>query len=196
MSLTRSRKDGSSRRRTFRRKYRSSLNMPRSTQLRRSLFVAAMMRTSSLSSFLLPMRDTTPSSRKRRRKLCHVKRHLGYLVEEDGAAVGLLELAGRAAFARSCERALLVAEQLAADELFGDGAAVDGEERRVFARAGIVDGLREHLLAGAAFAGDQHVARAGSRAGGVSLARRNAGASPLMSSNVNSADLDALLRAG
>ena len=54
------------------------------------------------------------------------------------------------------EGALLVAEQLAFQQLGRDGAAVDGDERPLPARAGVVDGAGRELLAGARLAEDQH----------------------------------------
>ena len=63
-----------------------------------------------------------------------VQRQLADLVEEERAAVGLLEEAA-AVGRRVGERALLVAEELALEEVLGDGAAVDGDERRALARA-------------------------------------------------------------
>ena len=80
--------------------------------------------------------------------------HRPDLVEEDGAGRGRLELAlGRVE--RAGERALLVAEELAADELLGDRAGVHGDERAVAAAASVVDRARDELLAGAALADDQ-----------------------------------------
>ena len=54
------------------------------------------------------------------------------------------------------EAALDVAEQLAFDQLLGDGRAVDLHERRGRARAGGVNGVRHQLLARPALAVDQH----------------------------------------
>ena len=54
------------------------------------------------------------------------------------------------------ERALAMAEQLAFDERFGQGAAIDGDERLAGPRALVVDGPGDQLLAGAGFAQDQH----------------------------------------
>ena len=56
------------------------------------------------------------------------ERQLADLVEEQRAAVGFLELAD-APVDGAGERALLVAEQDALDQVLGDGAAVDGDER-------------------------------------------------------------------
>jgi len=54
------------------------------------------------------------------------------------------------------EAAAVVAEHLALDEIRGDRAAVDREERAAPAQAQIVDRLCGQLLAGAGFAGQQH----------------------------------------
>jgi hypothetical protein len=85
----------------------------------------------------------------------HLQRHLPDLVEEDGAAGGLGEQAGAVA-AGVGERALDVAEQLALEQVGRHRAAVDGHERLVLARAQVVDGAGDQLLAGAALAGDEH----------------------------------------
>jgi hypothetical protein len=55
-------------------------------------------------------------------------RHVADLVEEQGAAFGLLE-AARIAGVGAREGALLVAEQLGFDELARDRRHVDGDER-------------------------------------------------------------------
>ena len=52
--------------------------------------------------------------------------HLGDFVEQQGAAVGLLELAD-APRHRAGEGALLMAEQLAFQQVLGDGGAVDAK---------------------------------------------------------------------
>ena len=65
--------------------------------------------------------------------------HVADLVEEERAAVGLLEEAALPRL-RAGERAALVAEELALDELARDGRAVHLDERRVVARAEAVDG--------------------------------------------------------
>ena len=57
-----------------------------------------------------------------------VQRQLADLVEEERAAVGDLELA-RARRDGAGEGALHVAEELTLDEVLGDGAAVDDDER-------------------------------------------------------------------
>src|SRR6185436_15088668 len=65
------------------------------------------------------------------------ERHVTDLVEQHGAAVALLELADATPLGAG-ERAALVAEQLALEEVFGDRGAVQREERRVRARAVLV----------------------------------------------------------
>ena len=84
------------------------------------------------------------------------ERHLADLVEEQRAAVRLLEQA-LAALLGVGERALRVAEQLALEQRLGHRRAVDRDERAVLARAtALVERARDDLLAGAALAGDQH----------------------------------------
>src|SRR5262245_14321868 len=56
--------------------------------------------------------------------------HIADLVEQDRAAAVLLELADPAPFG-SGERALLVAEQLALDQVLRDSGAVEREEWRL-----------------------------------------------------------------
>src|SRR4051794_7585692 len=87
----------------------------------------------------------------------HLRRrlHLGNLVEEQRAAVRELEDAD-AAVLRAGEGAFLVAEDLALEQRLGNRRAVDRHERERRARAQLVDGLRDQLLAGARLAGDQH----------------------------------------
>ena len=60
------------------------------------------------------------------------------------------------AFERAGERALLVPEQLAFDEVGGDRAAIDRDHRLLAARGGGVDRLGDDFLADAALALDQH----------------------------------------
>ena len=91
--------------------------------------------------------------------------------------MALLELADAAPIGTG-ERPLLVAEELALEELLGDGGAVDGDERRRRARAVLVDGAGDELLAGAALAGDEdgHVLRGDAADGLVDLEHRGVGA--------------------
>ena len=81
--------------------------------------------------------------------------HLADLVEEERAAVGGLEAADARARGAG-EGALLVAEELALEQVLGDRGAVDDDEGLVARGAEIVDRARDELLAGAALAGDQH----------------------------------------
>src|SRR6188474_3448830 len=68
---------------------------------------------------------------------------LADLVEEERAAVGQLEPAALA-LGRAGERALLVAEQLALEQLLAQRGAVDRHERPRLARALGVDRARRH----------------------------------------------------
>ena len=63
-----------------------------------------------------------------------VERQIADLVEEQRAALGELDLAGDAAIGAG-ERAALVAEELALDELRRQRRAVDGDERPALPRA-------------------------------------------------------------
>ncbi|MCY1291392.1 hypothetical protein D9M70_405780 [compost metagenome] len=82
-------------------------------------------------------------------------RHLGDFVEEQGAAVGAFEVALVLAVGPG-KAAALVAEHLALDQRGRDRAAIDREERLAAPRRQLVHGLRGQLLAGAAFADQQH----------------------------------------
>ena len=86
------------------------------------------------------------------------ERQVADLVEEDRAAPGALEQPFLVADGAG-ERAAQVAEELALEQVLGDGAAVDRQEDRVAPVAEVVDGARHDLLADAALAGDQHRAR-------------------------------------
>jgi hypothetical protein len=85
----------------------------------------------------------------------HVVRHVADLVEKQGAAVGFLE-APRALDMGAGEAAFFMAEQFGFDEVAGNGAAIDGDAGGPGARAGGVDGARDHFLAAAGRAGDDH----------------------------------------
>ena len=70
--------------------------------------------------------------------LClHRKRHVADLIEKQRSILGIPERA-RAVAGRSRERALHMAEQLAFEQVRGDGGAVDRNERALFAPAVIV----------------------------------------------------------
>ena len=83
------------------------------------------------------------------------QRELADFVEEQRAAVGLLEPA-LAPRRRAGEGARLVAEQLRVDQLGGNRAAVDAAERAAAKRRVLVDRAGDDLLAGAGFAEQQH----------------------------------------
>ena len=82
-------------------------------------------------------------------------RHVADLVEEQRAALGLLEAARRARVGAG-EGALLMAEQLALDQVARDRRHVDGDERPGLALAVIVQRARDQFLAGARLAGNHH----------------------------------------
>ena len=81
------------------------------------------------------------------------QRQVGHFVQEQRAAVGVLELAAPAADAGG--RAILDAEQLGLEQRFDKRGAIDGDERAVAAPAQFVDLARDQLLADAAFAFEQ-----------------------------------------
>ena len=83
------------------------------------------------------------------------KRQFTYLVEEDGASVGLFEIAFTSRES-PCEGSFFVAEKLGVDGAFGYGSAVDGNVFPVFAGTVGMDYLWKELFAGTAFAGDEH----------------------------------------
>ncbi len=80
--------------------------------------------------------------------------HFRDFVEQQRAAGGLLELAD-AAGDRAGEGALLVAEQLGFEQVLRDRGAVDRDEGGARAVRAPMHIARDHLLAGAGFAGDQ-----------------------------------------
>src|SRR5438046_799971 len=67
------------------------------------------------------------------------QRHVADFIEEDGAAVALLELSDAAAVGAG-ERAFLVPEQLALQKVFRDRRTVEREERLFGSGAVLVDG--------------------------------------------------------
>ena len=84
------------------------------------------------------------------------RRDLADLVEEERAAVGLLEAPGAPPIGAG-EGALLVAEELALEERLGERGAVERDERRLGARARARGSPRASSpFAGAALAGDEH----------------------------------------
>ena len=87
-----------------------------------------MTRTSTAIGRLLPSRVNSLSCSTRSSLACSAERHLADLVEQHRAAVGELELADPRRL-RAGERALLVAEQLALEQLGRQRRAVDLDER-------------------------------------------------------------------
>ena len=114
-----------------------------------------MTRTSTLIVRADPSRSTSPSCSTRSTLACVFGAHVADFVEEDRAAIGLLELADLL-LGRAGERALLVAEQLRLDQLLGNRRAVHLHEALAAAQAVAVDRARDELLADAALALDQH----------------------------------------
>ena len=85
----------------------------------------------------------------------------GDLVQEEGAAVGVFEIA-LAGFRGPGEGALHVTEEFGVHELLGEGAAVHHEEAAVAAVGVLMDDPGKVLLAHAAFA-ENHDAQVGRR---------------------------------
>src|SRR5438552_3276368 len=84
-----------------------------------------------------------------------LERHVADLVEEERAAVRGLELA-LAPGDRAGERAPLVAEELALDELLAERRAVHLDERLRAARAAVAERVGHELLPRTARAADEH----------------------------------------
>src|ERR1035438_3470547 len=83
------------------------------------------------------------------------RRHFADFVQKQRAPVGQLEATG-SPLGRAGKCALFVAEDLAFDERFRDGRAVDRDKRTRLARAQVMQGAGHQFLACAAFAGDEH----------------------------------------
>ncbi len=83
------------------------------------------------------------------------RRQLADLIEEQRAAGGLRELSDMAVGGAG-EGAFLVTEQNGFHEIVGDGAAIDGDERLGAPLAAAVYRARDHFLADAGLAFDQH----------------------------------------
>ncbi|MCY1517880.1 hypothetical protein D9M68_525830 [compost metagenome] len=84
-------------------------------------------------------------------------RHVADLVEKQRAAVGLRDQPFHALGAAACEAAGRVAEELALDQRIGNGRAVHRHEGQRRAPARAVQRARQHLLAAAGLALDQHM---------------------------------------
>lgn len=85
----------------------------------------------------------------------HRQRHVADFVEEQCAAIGQLKAPGTAGD-RPGKGALLVAEQFAFQQLCRDRPAVDRHKGPVATLGVIVQVARDHFLAGARLAEDQH----------------------------------------
>ena len=123
--------------------------------LSKSRLVAATTRTSVLRTLEEPTRRYSPVSEHPEQPRLGGHRELAHLIEKDGAAVGLLEVA-LARLVGAGEAALLVAEELGIDGALRDGPAVHGDVRAVLPRAVVVDDLGQGLLSRARLPADQH----------------------------------------
>src|SRR6185295_11296167 len=81
-------------------------------------------------------------------------RQLADFVEKERPAIGFFE-ESPAITVGVGESSLLVPEQLALQQILGDGAAVDRDERRATPRASAMERARDELLARAALARDE-----------------------------------------
>ncbi len=84
------------------------------------------------------------------------------LVEQQGAAVGMLELADPL-LGGIGEGADLMAEQLALEQRLGQAAAIDRDEVAFAPLAVVVQAARDELLARSGLADDHHVGRGGGK---------------------------------
>jgi hypothetical protein len=113
-----------------------------------------MTRTSTDTGRLPPTGRNSPFLQHPQELHLEGGRGLADLVQEQGAAVGLLEQAD-AVLEGAGEGAPLVAEQFRLQQVVRQGAAVLHHEGLVGAAAGVVDGPGQEFLAGAGFAGEQ-----------------------------------------
>ena len=86
----------------------------------------------------------------------NVQRHLANFIEKNCSAMRQFKFSWPATLARAGECAVLIAEQLALHQVARQCAAIDRDKRSVRPVACLVDRLRDHFFAGAAFALDQH----------------------------------------
>jgi hypothetical protein len=107
----------------------------------------------------------------------HGQRELADLVQEQRALMRLLELAAALA-QRSREGPAHMAEQLALDQVVGQGRAVDADHGLVGTARLRMHGLGHQLLAGAGLAGDEHAKIAGGDQGNVFCSWRMTGLAP------------------
>ena len=93
----------------------------------------------------------------------HGQGHAFDLVEKQGAAAGMFDLAD-ALFARAGKGPGLAAEHFAVKQRLRQAAAVDGDKIAALAPAGFMQAARDSFLAGARFPPDQHIGLAGRKA--------------------------------
>ena len=86
---------------------------------------------------------------------CDGGRHVSDFIEEERAFVGEFEFA-RLAGGGSGEGSFFVAEKFALQKIFGDGGAVDLDERAGSAARLFVDGAGDEVFANSAFAAEQN----------------------------------------
>ncbi|CCG41237.1 hypothetical protein PHAMO_270078 [Magnetospirillum molischianum DSM 120] len=79
------------------------------------------------------------------------QRHVADFVQEQGAAMRLANPSGRTVPPGAGKCAGRIAEQFGLDHMFGQGAAIDRDDRLAAARPGGMDSGGEHLLADAGF---------------------------------------------
>ncbi|KAG1245993.1 hypothetical protein G6F65_020930 [Rhizopus arrhizus] len=92
----------------------------------------------------------------------HVGRHLGDLVQKQGAAAGIFKVA-RILSQRPGKTSLLMPEQFSVGKRAADGAAVHGDKRLAAPFAGVVDRARNNLFARAALSHDENAGIGGRR---------------------------------
>ena len=83
------------------------------------------------------------------------QRHVADFVEEQRAAIGLLE-ASDVSSLRTSERTGFMAEEFAFQQLGGDGGGVERDERLARAWRFAMQRVRDQFLARSGFTGDQH----------------------------------------
>ena len=84
------------------------------------------------------------------------RRHLGNLIEEKRASFGFRDHPAEIVH-RAGKRAFHVTKQLRLDHRLRKGGAVQFHHRLLRPTAAVVDHIRDHFLAHAALAGDEHV---------------------------------------
>ena len=132
-------------------RYRSSRNVPSATMRSRSALVAAITRTSTFIVCDSPTRSNSRSCSTRSSLDLQRHAHRAHFVEEERAAMRLLD-PPLARADRAGERAAHVAEQLGLEQRLRDRAAVDRDEALRAARAVVMNGPRHDLFAGAGLA--------------------------------------------